>query len=537
MPPSDWAEQVREEYGLTCVPRWATPRNFNRKTYGPKVAVIMTKLGTPPMPWQRYVADTALEVDDDTGYLAYRKVGLSVVRQQGKTASVLGLTVWRLLAFRRQAILYAAQTRNAARKKLKENFLETIGASPLKHKFNKNSDGGVGTLGTGQEGLLALTTRSRLGITANTETSGHGDVLDLGLADEYFAQEDDRLKQAWSPAMITRPNAQFWWLSAAGTHERSAELNAERQAGREMVENYWATGTPCDWAYFEWSPPTNASGQLLTPRDDPATWFSCMPALCPDPPCRCDPEGIWHHTVTVPIIRAELASMKKDLSGFDRAYLNVTRKFTPAPDPNVPVIEWGNSVDKESRRTDELSFFIDTPPVGDYASIGVFSPRADGKGHVELIAYRMPTDRVVEAIIKLKGKYRPVGIGIDDKSAAGRSLIDDMARAGLTRPDDPEKPLRGDLFVMSLNDMTTAAAQMARAVREDLIRHTDQIQVNKAIGNTRTRSVGDAWAYGRKQSGVDISPFITVTGARYVHLAWKDKIVPEEIDPGAWWIA
>jgi phage terminase large subunit-like protein len=529
MPPSDWAEQVREEYGLTCVPRWATPRNFDRRTYGPKVSIIMGKLGTPPMPWQRYVFDTALEVDDETGNLAYNRVGLSVVRQQGKTAGVLGLTTWRLLAFKRQAILYAAQTRNAARKKLKENFLETIGASPLAYRFNKNSDGGVGSLATGQEGLLALTTRSRLGITANTLTSGHGEVLDLGLADEYFSAEDDRLQQAWGPAMLTRQNAQFWWMSAAGT-ERSVMLNGEREAGQEMVENYWATGAPCGWAYFEWSPPDDA------PREDPDTWFSCMPALCPSPPCRCDPDGVWHHTTTLAKIAAELEGMKKDLSGFDRAYLNRTRKYKPAPDVNVPVEEWSKSVDAESRRGEELSFFIDTPPVGDYAAIGVFSPRADGKGHVELVAYGLPTSRVVDAVLKLKGKYHPVAIGIDDKSSAGRSLIDDLTRAGLNRPEDPEKPLRGDLFVMSLNDMTTAAAQIARAIREDQIRHTDQVQINKAIGNTRTRPVGDAWAFGRKQSGVDISPFITVTGARYVHLAWKDKIVVEETDPGAWWV-
>jgi hypothetical protein len=40
--------------------------------------------GTPLMPWQRYVADVALEIDPETGLLAYRGVDVTVPRQSGR---------------------------------------------------------------------------------------------------------------------------------------------------------------------------------------------------------------------------------------------------------------------------------------------------------------------------------------------------------------------------------------------------------------------------------------------------------------------
>jgi len=48
------------------------------------VAEVAAQLGTPLMPWQQYVVDVALELDPETGQLAYREVVLTVPRQSGK---------------------------------------------------------------------------------------------------------------------------------------------------------------------------------------------------------------------------------------------------------------------------------------------------------------------------------------------------------------------------------------------------------------------------------------------------------------------
>ncbi len=99
-----------------CPPRYATLRDPGRPTLGGQVADVAEALGTPLMAWQRQVADTALEVDPATGRLAYREVGLTVPRQQGKTTLELAVMVHRCRTWARSRVLYAAQTRLHAHK-------------------------------------------------------------------------------------------------------------------------------------------------------------------------------------------------------------------------------------------------------------------------------------------------------------------------------------------------------------------------------------------------------------------------------------
>src|ERR671910_3063351 len=94
--------------------RWATKRT-RRATYGRKVAEVAEALGIELLPWQRQVADVALE--HVRGRLAYRDVVVSVPRQSGKSTLVLTVIVHRLLSARTHAV-YGAQTRLAARQKL-----------------------------------------------------------------------------------------------------------------------------------------------------------------------------------------------------------------------------------------------------------------------------------------------------------------------------------------------------------------------------------------------------------------------------------
>src|SRR5438552_2819543 len=119
-----------------CPPRYATPRTQSRPTLGRRVADVAEKLGKPFMPWQRALMDVALELDEHTGLLAYSEVNLVVMRQNGKTESILPLMTHRCMGFTidlvnwikvqyglkvpvpgPQSVLYLAQTADDARKK------------------------------------------------------------------------------------------------------------------------------------------------------------------------------------------------------------------------------------------------------------------------------------------------------------------------------------------------------------------------------------------------------------------------------------
>ena len=69
---------------MTTPPRWGTPRS-KRPTYGHHLARVGQALGWNLFDWQRLVADVALE--HDNGRYRYRTVGVSVGRQNGKTAT------------------------------------------------------------------------------------------------------------------------------------------------------------------------------------------------------------------------------------------------------------------------------------------------------------------------------------------------------------------------------------------------------------------------------------------------------------------
>jgi hypothetical protein len=332
--------EIFAAYGLTCPPRVGTLRNPARKTYGPAAAKIAAKLGQPFMPWQRYAADVALEVDPETHELAYRDVTALVPRQSGKTTLVLAIKAHRALAMgkeaekyrpsqgRRQRILYAAQKRQDAREKFVDDHLPILLASPLAKRFRPR-------LTNGSEALI-WDTGAYDGITSNTETAGHGKTLDLGFEDEFFAAEDARLEQAFSPAMVTRWSPQHWRVSTEGT-EKSLYLASKVDLGRLVV----ASGEQSQICYLEWS-------DLDGDADDEQTWLRCMPALCPTPgDCTCSPH--WRHTVTLKTIRGEREKFQKTPDEFDRAYLNRRKGSSLPPDPNLPPpAKWAAQVNERA---------------------------------------------------------------------------------------------------------------------------------------------------------------------------------------------
>lgn len=459
----------------------------------------MERLGYPPMPWQKYVMDVALEIDPATGRFAHREVGLSVSRQQGKTQQILGVQVHRIAAWPRQRVVYAAQTRGMARTRWEDEFAETILASPLAGKIRVRKS-------NGNEAIIWSKTRSLMGITANTEKAGHGPPLDLGVIDEAFAHEDDRLEQAFSPAMLTRPMAQLWWASAGGT-EKSVWLNKKRAAGREHIERMWETGERPSVAYFEWYAPEDM------PRDDPATWRACLPAL--------------GFTVTEDIIRAELE--KLDPAEFDRAYLNRTRKASPPDDPNVPKAKWPGLVDSSSRPGGHVAFALDVSQDRAHASIAAASLRADGTVHLEVVARRPGTDWVPAAVARLRTLWQPVAVAVASSGAPAGSLIDDLVAAGVDVSADKERPQRGDLVVLRTGDVVEACGQIADAMNQGTVRHLDQVPLTAAVNGARTRRNGDAWTLDRTASLVDISPLCAAVFARWALLT-RGPLVEDDYD-------
>lgn len=508
--------QLAEHYGLTCIPRWGTPRNFDNPTYGGKVAKVAKALGTPFMPWQRYVADVALEVDPVTGIFVYRGVDLTVPRQSGKTSLMLPVAVHRAIAWQKQRILYGAQNGAAAREKWEDEhvpMLESAKAFKGKFKVRKSA---------AREAIIWRATGSFHGLLANTETAGHGKTLDLGMLDEYFAQIDSRLDQACGPAMITRPMAQKWRVSTAGT-SKSVPLNAMRKRGREIIEAEQRSTV----AYFEWSAGRNSD------RRDPAVWRTCMPALCPKPVrgvCQCSKS--WRHTVTEAAIFTELEQMSENLREFDRAYLNISDEEGEVErDPNVPSVEAWNLLHNDSLPgTDVLACAIDITPHRDHSAISAAGDTEVALRRLVVLEHGEGTTYLMNAVVHIKETLNPVAWVIDDKSQA-KTLIEPMSRIGIKVFDPmapertPKAPKRGGLWIPTVTDVAAASVNFTNAVNDGTIVHPGHPSVPEALAGTSTRSIGDGmWTWGRKVSTADITTVVSQSLAlegleRWRHLA------------------
>jgi phage terminase large subunit-like protein len=414
------------------------------------------------MPWQQHVADVALEVDPATGRLKYRRVILTVPRQSGKTTLILALFAHRALGFgSRQVMTYAAQTGVDARKKFIDEHVPLLEGSLLKPLFRVRKT-------NGHEAVL-WQNGSRHHISAGTEKSGHGATLDLAVVDEAFAQPDGRLEQAFSPAMVTRPEPQLWSVSTAGK-PTDEWFFAKIKAGRALADG--TDGT----AYFEWSAPTDADPH------DPAVWASCMPAL--------------GHTVTEDVIRAELAAFEAEdkVGEFRRAYLNqwVQQEASSVVDLDA----WNDRRTKHHEPVRPV-FSVEVATDRSTATIGA-AWRVDGTPHVEIVEDRPGTEWVPARIDELRSKYGYANVVVDASSEAA-SLVPALEALGLS--------------VVKVGGAERAAAcgSFYDLVTSARLTHNGDPAVLQALGMARWRDVGEgARVFSRRRSSGDIAALYAV---------------------------
>jgi len=320
---------------------------------------------------------------------------------------------------------------------------------------------------------IKWTNKSLWSLMATTEKSGHGATIDLAVLDEAFAQVDNRVEQAVKPAMMTRSEPQFWVVSTAGTNE-SIYLNEKIEDGRARAAAGLTTGV----CYFEWSAPED-----LDPLD-PETWKLCMPAL--------------GHTVTLEAIAADFTSMP--LPEARRAYLNQTRN-TRAADPWQVITEaqWAACCDPNSTEDGRFAFAVDVTPDRSMTAIGAAAWRSDGSIHVEIGEYRPGTHWVAEWLTTRHSRLSHIPVTIDPGSAAG-SLIPDLEARNI--------PVR----IINARKHAQACGQFFDRATTATLRHRgSQPELSSALAGAKKRNLGEAWAWHRRDTSVDVSPLVAVT--------------------------
>jgi hypothetical protein len=441
------------------------------------------------MPWQQHAADIAGEVLPN-GKLAYSEVGITVPRQSGKTTLILSNVAGRAQAGRhfggRQTMLYAAQTREDARKKWIKEYLEDLRAAEVLRGRLKIR------VANGSEEVMFTDSRSTFGPIATKETSGHGQVLDAGYLDEAFAQVDDSVPDAWEPAMITRPMAQWWWLSTMGTYEHEWFWGKVLE-GRAAAELDAGTGL----AYIEYS-----ADESRTDYGNPDLWRSCMPAI--------------GYTQSIESIRGRYtkAVAAGKLNGFRRAYLN--QRTDPAETSVLPMEQWSGPcladlADPDAKRVTRPLIALDVSADRAWGTLAFGFARADGLVGVRVVKHAEGTSWMAPLADELQRQYDSSMVVLDAVGPV-RSLKTEL----------------DDLYVryheLTTTEMVAACGGFYDAVVDGRLRHFGEEPLQLAVQGAETRELGDAWAWTRKRSTrADISPLVAVTCAHWAQLTYGDK--------------
>lgn len=395
------------------------------------------------MAWQEHVADVALEIDPDTGRLAYREVVVSVMRQNGKTTLVLAAECARCLLWgRQQRVAYTAQSGNAARKKFKEDQKPLIEQNlrPVVDRFYM-SDGNTS---------LVWKNGSRINVLDNTPSAGHGMTLDLAVIDEAFTDQDNVREQALLPTMATRPNSQIWNVSTAGTAS-STYLLRKVQAGRAAVNSGQLSGL----AFFEFAIPESED------IDDPEVHARRMPAY-----------GVTIHSDYIKHARQTMTD-----GDFRRAIGN---QWTETEERVIPAEYWG-AVCRHDVRADKEVYVLEAKPDRSTACV----IRADKNRRLELVAHRPGISWLADTVDKIPSDAQIVVDGYGP--AAG--LADELDRT-VVKKDSLEVRKACGRFFDAIADGTVSI-------------HADE-RLDAAAKSAVRKSSSDSWSWHREVEGGEL---------------------------------
>jgi hypothetical protein len=476
-------------------------------TEGDLAADLMEAAGKPLEQWQRDGVDLLMSTRAD-GSWACKEYAEWVARQQGKgvigEARVsYGLLVldeeitWSahlyktaLMAFRRIRSVFRAL--GEVHKTGREEVIDIDGI-PVK-VWNSNNE----------RGFERLDTEKKLTFFARSTGGLRGGTTDLNVIDEAFAYTFEQ-QDAIAPTRIAMPNAQTLYLSSPPLTGDSGDVMFALKKRAE-------SGTSTRLGYRDWGLEGDLDDVERIEVDNREFWA----LTCP---------GLGRGRVTEETIEGLREEMS--LRGFGREVLGLWPRQRVGGGA-IDMAQWARLLDGLSRRDGDVTIAADIAPQRDYAAIGLYGLREDGLGHWQLVDYRPGVDWLVDRLVELKDALRPIGIAMG--KGTFESLKDALREAGLNRPEKSDEPARGDLAVLTATDMTAATSQALDAVRQGIVKHIGQVQLDTAVAGAKTRETGDTVAWSRKDADADICPLVVVSEARWLYGAWAQLVIDADYD-------
>lgn len=410
------------------------------------------------------------------GVWAAFEVALVIARQNGKSELLIAVILWALfteLEDPRLAIFAAHEYKTAREIFLRLRFFldPPADGDPLLHADPVLLEQ-VKTVRTANgEESIELHNGRRVRFLARTSGSGRGFTGDVVLLDEAYKLNQEQMA-ALLPTMGARPNPQIWYASMGPFEDSEVQLSVMQRA----------QDGDSGLCYLGWEAPPG-----VDPSDE-EWWVKCNPAH--------------PHRMSLTTLGNEFRALGPE--GFAREKLCMV---TSSVERVIPEILW-NAVLDGSVEPEPVAFALDVNPERTRASIAV----SDGDS-AEVGDYMTnSTEKVVKRVVELASAHS-APVAVEPGGPAG-SYIQPLVEAGVTVVE-----VKGQEYARACGRLFDKVAHRKLRVRT-------RPELDTAVARAERRTSGEAWAWGRMKSTVDISPLVALT------LAVEAASQPVEEDPG-----
>jgi hypothetical protein len=471
-----------------------TPRVGNWPSYpltaAPEVIDLAASAGLYLDDWQKLVLTHGLGHRVDEQWTA-RKIGCWVPRQNGKGGIIEALELAWLFLFDEELVIHSAhQHRTSA--KAYQRLERMIRATPDMHRRVRQyrQANGEQQIELWDGRLLQYVTRSR--------TAVRGFSAPKIVFDEAQELTGDQMG-AVLPTVSAMPNWQTWFFGTPPDDQTAwcYGLKEDGESGALRV------------AWFDWGSDLDPELEPERVRDS-AEWLLRNPAL-----------GI---RITMETVEDECKPSGLG-DKFPRERLGVWQPRLVDGSGLIDADLWATLADKE--RPGDRAFALVVNRERTRSAIGYAGVREDGRLQVGLSDWMPGTAKAVERLLELRERWSPVGFAVATRS---ESLLLDLEKAGITVPEDPDEPQRGDLAVPSAAQEAAAFGGFLDAVRNDRLRHADDAPVSTALAQGRTRPVSGGTAWDDRHG--EVAPIRAASLALWLFESWAhlvaDDYAPED---------
>lgn len=449
------------------------PRHFSApdavSSAGAEAVELAHSAGLHLDPWQEFVLEHALGEQSNGRWSAF-EVGLVVSRQNGKGAILEAREIAGLFLLGERLIIHSAHQFDTSLEAFRR-LLALIEDTPEFSRRVKRV-----SRSHGEEGI-ELKSGQRIRFRTRTKGGGRGFTGDCLILDEAM-DLPDTAHGALLPTLSARPNPQVWYTGSAvdqHVHEHGKVLSRVRDRGMKGDED--------GLAYFEWAADADLDDAAKIATDENA-WADANPGL-----------GI---RISLEHVAMEQRSLDPRTFAVERLGIGDWPSLDNPDDGGISLEAWLACRDANSSATDPVCFAFDVRPDRSAASIAAAGVREDGLHHIEIIDRRPGTGWVADRLAELVAAHDPVAVVCDQASPAA-SLLTQTTRLGI------------DVKTVGPREHAQACGLIFDEVDQGAVRHLGTEELLSAIRGAARRQLGDAWAWSRKASTVDISPLVACT--------------------------